>query len=67
MKTRANLGRITLAGLGTVLCFSDFASAADSQRPVGGAALELICSSMGELRRSKVIHLGGCLLPCGPV
>jgi hypothetical protein len=32
MKTRANLGRITLAGLGIVLYFSDFASAADSSK-----------------------------------
>jgi hypothetical protein len=35
--------------------------------PVGGAPLELICSSVGELRRSKGIHLSGCLLPCSPV
>ena len=34
MKTRANLGSITLAGLGIVLCFSDFASAADSSKNV---------------------------------
>jgi len=34
MKTRPKLGRITLAGLGIILCFSDFASAADSSKTV---------------------------------
>ena len=34
MKSRANLGSITLAGLGIVLCFSDFASAAESSKNV---------------------------------
>ena len=34
MQTRANLGRITLAGLGIVVCFSDFASATESSKNV---------------------------------
>ena len=34
MKTKANLGRITLAWLGIVLCFAEFASAADSSKNV---------------------------------
>ena len=34
MKNRANLGRITLVGLGILLCSADFASAADNSKNV---------------------------------